>query len=176
VDDLGVRAVPLGDLVADQVGLHGVGVRAAQENPRVLADDLVEGVLHHAAEGAVDPLDLPVGGADDDEVVRLRGDERKLARLGLALPQRLLGLAPGRDVLDGADDPGRAPVGPASTDFERTYTQRQSPVRARTRYSGSMNDAMPLSCDSVRFRYRGRSSGWMSDCQTSSVEGIRACS
>ncbi len=44
------------------------------------------------------------------------------------------------------------PLGPARTDFERTYTQRQSPVRARTRYSGSMKEAIPLSWDSVRLR------------------------
>jgi hypothetical protein len=44
------------------------------------------------------------------------------------------------------------PLGPAMTDLERTYTHRQSPVRARTRYSGSMKEATPFSCDSVRLR------------------------
>src|ERR1022692_252700 len=43
------------------------------------------------------------------------------------------------------------PLEPARTDFDRTYTQRQSPETARTRYSGSMNEAIPLSWDSVRF-------------------------
>ncbi len=37
-----------------------------------------------------------------------------------------------------------------STDFDRTYTQRHSPGRERTRYSRSMTAAFPLNCDSTQ--------------------------
>jgi hypothetical protein len=111
VDDVGADAEAARHGGADTDQGADIGLGADEEVGGVFADDFFEAVFHDAAEGFVGPLDAAVGGADEDGVVGLGGDEREFAGFGLGFAEGELGFAAGGDVLHRADDAGGAAIG-----------------------------------------------------------------
>src|SRR5690606_25053004 len=110
VGDVADEAAAAGDGVEDEFAGGEGGVGAGDEVHEGEAAHGLEGVAEDAGEGFVDPLDVAVGGGDDDEVVGAAGDEGEFAGGGLAGAKGGLGGFAFGDVLEGADDAGGCAV------------------------------------------------------------------